>query len=46
MNVRFKTSKQSKKEKLAVAGFQCHAIQDKNQNRSMDKDQNLANERR
>jgi len=30
----------------AIAGFQCHGIQNKNQNRSMDKVQNLGNERR
>ena len=33
----------------AIAGFQCHAIQidqNKNQNRSIDKVQNLGNERR
>ena len=28
------------------AGFQCHAIQNKNQNRSIDKVQNLGNERK
>ena len=38
MNLRLKTSKQSKKEKL-------YTMYIKKQNRSIDKDQNLANER-
>ena len=35
--------------KISIAGFQCHAIQNrsnKNQNRSIDNVQNLENERR
>ena len=31
---------------LIIAGFQCRAIQDQNQNHSIDKVQNLGNERR
>ena len=31
---------------FAIVGFHCHAIENENQNRSLDKVQNLGNERR